>query len=155
MNNTIYPLTLYYESACPLCNAEMANLRLRDTKGLLRFIDVSAPGFDACPPGTALDDLLALIHGQTADGRVLKGVEVFRLAYSAVGIPQVAALTRLPGIAPLSERVYALIARNRHRLPRKLISAVFEHALRRAAERAAAQRCDGGICSTSSSTAKE
>ncbi|XHS77880.1 thiol-disulfide oxidoreductase DCC family protein [Burkholderiaceae bacterium UC74_6] len=146
MNDAIYPLTLYYESACQLCNAEMANLKLRDSKGLLRFVDVSATGFDACPPGTTLDDLLALIHGQTAHGRVLKGVEVFRLAYSAVGIPQVAALTRLPGIAPLSERAYALIARNRHRLPRRLITAVFEHSLRRAAQQAAARRCDGNTC---------
>ena len=157
MNNAIYPLTLYYESACPLCNAEMTNLKLRNTAGLLRFVDVSAPGFDACPPGTTLEDLMALMHGLTADGRVLKGVEVFRLAYSAVGIPQVAALTSLPGIAPLSERVYAVIARNRHRLPRRLITALFERALRRAAEQAATQRCDGGTCSTpaSFSTPKE
>ena len=149
MHNSAYPLTLYYESACPLCNAEMRNLMLRNTGGLLNFVDVSAPGFSDCPPGTTLDDLMALMHGLTADGRVLRGVEVFRLAYSAVGIPQVAALTSLPLIAPLSERLYRVVARNRHRLPRRLITLMFETGLRRAAERAAQQaHCDDKRCET-------
>jgi len=145
----IYPLTLYYESACPLCNAEMNNLMLRNTAGLLRFVDVSAPGFEDCPPGTTLDELMQLMHGLTADGRVLRGVEVFRLAYSAVGIPQVEALTSLPLIAPLSERLYAVIARNRHRLPRRLIGWIFETGLRRAAERASRARCEARQCTVS------
>ena len=152
MNNTAYPLTLYYEAACPLCNAEMNNLMLRNTAGLLRFVDVSAPDFKVLPPGTTQADLMALMHGLTADGRVLRGVEVFRLAYSAVGIPQVASITSLPLIAPMSERLYALIARNRHRLPRRLIHAMFETSLRRAAERASRTHCSsatGGACQIS------
>ena len=147
--NTTYPLTLFYESACPLCHAEMSNLMLRNTAGLLRFVDVSAPGFKDFPPGTTLTDLMALMHGLTADGRLLRGVEVFRLAYSAVGIPQVAAITSLPFVAPLSEKLYALIARNRHRLPRRLIHAMFETSMRRAAERASRARCDGDACQVS------
>ncbi|MBV8379264.1 MAG: DUF393 domain-containing protein [Paucibacter sp.] len=149
MNNATYPLTLFYESACPLCKAEMSNLMLRNTEGLLRFVDVSAPGFKDCPPGTTLTDLLSLMHGLTADGRVLRGVEVFRLAYSAVGIPQVAAITSLPLIKPLSEKLYACVARNRHRLPRRLVHAVFETGLRRAAERAASARCTDATCTAS------
>ena len=147
--NTNYPLTLFYEAACALCNAEMSNLMLRNTAGLLRFVDVSAPGFKDCPPGTTLPELMALMHGLTADGRVLRGVEVFRLAYSAVGIPQVAAITSLPLIAPLSEKLYALIARNRHRLPRRLVRAMFETSLHRAAVRASKTRCDSGTCQVS------
>jgi len=149
MHNAVYPLTLYYESDCSLCNAEMRNLMLRNTEGLLNFVDISAPGFKDCPPGTTLGDLMALMHGLTADGRVLRGVEVFRLAYGAVGIPQVAAITSLPLIAPLSERLYALVARNRHRLPRRLITLMFEASLRRAAERAArTANCRDGRCET-------
>ena len=148
MNTATYPLTLFYEAACPLCNAEMSNLMLRNTEGLLRFVDVSAPDFKDCPPGTTLAELMALMHGLTADGRVLRGVEVFRLAYIAVGIPQVAAITSLPLIAPLSERLYALIARNRHRLPRRLVRAMFETNLRRAAECASHARCKSGANGT-------
>jgi len=157
MNKTLhYPLTLYYEAACPLCDAEMRNLMLRNTAGLLRFVDVSDPGFDSCPPGTTREDLMNLMHGLTADGQVLRVIEVFRLAYSAVGIPQVAVITRLPLIAPLSEALYARLARNRHRVPRRLVHWIFETGMRHAAERAAAQpRCQAGTCTPDSHITKE
>jgi predicted DCC family thiol-disulfide oxidoreductase YuxK len=139
MNESVYPLTLYYESACPLCDAEMRNLQLRNTAGLLRFVDISSPGFKDFPPGTDLAALLALIHARRADGQVIRGVEVFRLAYSAVGLPWVARLSNLPLLRGFSEAAYALLARHRHRLPRGLVRLVFETGLRRAAERSARQ----------------
>ena len=146
-NHTIYPLTLYYESACALCNGEMTNLMLRNTEGKLRFVDVSAPGFRSPPPGTTADDLLELIHAQKADGSVVRGVEVFRLAYRAVGLDWVVAPTRWPLLGRLADKLYPVIARNRHRLPRGLTHLLFETATRRAAERAASRRCDAeGTC---------
>lgn len=142
-----YPLTLYYESACPLCNAEMTNLMLRNTEGLLCFTDVSAPAFNDVPAGTTKQDLLDLIHARTVDGRVIKGVEVFRLAYDAVGLKGISSAMRLPVLGRLAEWVYPLLARNRHRIPRRLVGLLFEGAARRAAERAARARCDSGTCS--------
>jgi predicted DCC family thiol-disulfide oxidoreductase YuxK len=145
--NTIWPLTLYYDGACQLCRAEMRNIEMRDTGGLLRFVDISQPGFDKYPPGTDRDALMRLLHAQQADGTVLAGVEVFRLAYSAAGLPWVARLTRLPGLKALSEAIYPLIARNRYRLPSGPIRWLFEVSLRRAAERSARRlHCDGGQC---------
>jgi predicted DCC family thiol-disulfide oxidoreductase YuxK len=139
--NAIYPLTLYYESACALCNGEMTNLRLRNTEGLLRFVDVSDPAFDTPPPGTRKEDLLASMHGLKADGSVIRGVEVFRLAYAAVGLPGVTRALELPVVGPLAERLYPWIARHRHRVPRWVTHLLFETAIRRAAERAAVRRC--------------
>ena len=147
LDPAIYPLTLYYESACPLCNAEMSNLMLRNSAQQLLFVDVSAPGFSDLPAGATMHDLLDLIHARTADGRVLKGVEVFRLAYEAAGLGWVSAVMRLPVLGPLAERVYPVLARNRHRIPRRLVGLLFEGAVRRAAERSAGARCDSGICS--------
>ena len=146
MDPSIYPLTLYYESACPLCNAEMSNLMLRNTEGHLRFVDVSAPDFSELPEGTTMEDLLELIHARTADGRVIKGVEVFRLAYQVVGLGWVSAAMRWPLLRPLAERGYPVLARNRHRIPRGLVRLMFEGAVRRAAERSAAARCDAASC---------
>ncbi len=139
----LYPLTLYFDSRCQLCQAEMTNLRLRDRAGLLRFADVWAPGFEG-PPGTTHEQLLALIHARTADGRVLRGVEVFRRAYEAVGLGWVMAATRLPVLGPLADRLYPVLARNRYRLPRWLVGGLFERASRRAALRRCApgDRCD-------------
>jgi len=132
-----YPLTVYYESACPLCRAEMTNLMLRNHAGLLRFEDVSAPGFASPLPGVSLAGLLTLIHARRADGTVVRGVEVFRLAYTAVGLPGVARALRLPVLRGLAERSYPLLARNRHRIPHWLVGWLFETAIRRAAERSA------------------
>lgn len=133
MSNT-YPLTLYFDGSCPLCRAEMTNLELRDVRRQLRFVDVAVS--TEYPPGVDLDALMTLIHAQCADGRVLRGVEVFRLAYSAVGMPWVARLTRLPGLKGLSEALYPWIARNRYRMPRVFVW-WFEAALRRAAKASA------------------
>ncbi|WCM94628.1 DUF393 domain-containing protein [Acidovorax sp. NCPPB 2350] len=138
-----YPLTLYYDSRCPLCMTEMGNLMRRDRAGLLRFADIWAPDFAGPPPGTTQQDLLTLIHAQDADGRVLRGVEVFRRAYEAVGMGWVTAATRWPVLGPLADRLYPVLARNRYRLPRWLVSGLFE----RASQRAARQRCGpGGQC---------
>jgi predicted DCC family thiol-disulfide oxidoreductase YuxK len=146
-HGVIYPLTLYYESACALCNAEMTNLMLRNQDGLLRFVDVSVPGFDSPPKGVTTAELLELIHGVQADGTVLKGVPVFERAYQAVGLGWVMAPVRLPVLRALADRLYPWIARNRHRIPRALVHGLFETSVRRAAEQAAARRCDAeGAC---------
>jgi predicted DCC family thiol-disulfide oxidoreductase YuxK len=141
-----FPLTLFYESACPLCNAEMTNLMLRNSAGHLRFSDVSAPDFSDIPAGTTLQDLLDLIHARTADGRILKGVDVFRLAYEAVGLGWASTAMCLPVLAPLADWAYPMLARNRHRIPRRLVGLLFEGAVRRAAERSASARCDSSTC---------
>jgi predicted DCC family thiol-disulfide oxidoreductase YuxK len=142
--STVYPLTIYYESACTLCNSEMTNLRLRNTAGLLRFIDVSDPAFNTPPPGTRKEDLLALIHAVCGDGRVIRGVEVFRLAYAAVGLDWVRRALSLPLLRGLAERGYPWVARHRHRIPRWLSHLLFETAVRRAAQQAAQRRCVPG-----------
>lgn len=141
----VYPLTVYYESACPLCNAEMSNLMLRNTAQQLLFVDVSAPDFQDLPPGTTRENLLDLIHARQADGTVIKGVDVFRHAYRAAGLSWVSHGLELPVIGRLADQLYPWVARNRHRFPRPLVSLLFETAIRRAAKRAAARgTCKSG-----------
>lgn len=143
----VYPLTVYYESACALCNAEMTNLMHRNGEGKLRFVDISAPGFDEFPDGTRMQDLLALVHGRTAEGRVIRGVEVFRLAYAAVGLNWVSDLIRTPWLRPWFERGYGWLARNRHRIPKAVVHLALETGLRHAAQRAARDaRCSPANC---------
>ena len=147
--SAIYPLTIYYDASCPLCQAEMGNLKRRDTGGLLILEDISAPDFARLPPGVTQAGLMALIHARKADGSVIKGMEVFRLAYGAAGIDWVADALRLPLVGPLAERLYPWIARHRHRhrqrFPRVLTRLLFEGPAQRAAEKAAAQaRCQSG-----------
>jgi predicted DCC family thiol-disulfide oxidoreductase YuxK len=93
MSHAIYPLTIYYDASCQLCNGEMSNLMLRNTEGLLAFVDASPPGFESPVPGATQHDLMNMIHAVRADGEVVRGVAVFRLAYGAVGLGWVTAPT--------------------------------------------------------------
>lgn len=134
-----YPMTIYYDASCLLCNTEINNLKQRSTDGRLAFVDISAPGFSSPLPGVTLAQMMALIHARKADGSVIRGVEVFRLAYGAVGIGWVAGALGVPVIGALAERVYPWIARHRQRFPRFLVRWLFDRPVRRAAEKSAAQ----------------
>ncbi|WP_431256588.1 thiol-disulfide oxidoreductase DCC family protein [Roseateles chitinivorans] len=143
----VYPLTLYFDGACPVCSGEMHNLMLRNTAGLLRFVDISEPGFSAFPPGTGMPALMALMHGVRADGRLAIGAEAIRLAYRGAHLGWVARLMDLPGLRTLCDRAYPAVARHRYRIPRPIVRLVFETGLRRAAERRAGRSaCRDDAC---------
>jgi predicted DCC family thiol-disulfide oxidoreductase YuxK len=125
-----YPLTLMYDGACPVCNLEMDNLKHRNTQGLLAFIDIASPGFDALPYGATLAEMNGLIHAVRPDGSLVIGVEVFRLAYGAVGLGQLTAPTAWPLLRPLIDAAYAIFARNRYGFSRAFMPLL--SALRRA-----------------------
>jgi predicted DCC family thiol-disulfide oxidoreductase YuxK len=65
--------------------------------------------------GVGWDEFMSEIHGRLPDGTWVRGVEVFRQLYSAVGWTPVVWLSRLPIVAGLLDRAYRLFARNRLR----------------------------------------
>ena len=164
---TNYPLTLLYDGTCPVCVLEMDNLKARNTEGLLRFVNIASPEFDAQPYGATLDAMNALIHAQRADGSLVIGVEVFRLAYAAVGLGRWAAPTGWPVLRPIVDVFYALFAKHRYRISRWMTPLIRWIANRRidgradgqtsriqlAAERALneSQSCKAGACDLPSS----
>ncbi len=78
-------LTLLYDGSCPLCAWEKRKLARKDKQGKLAFIDIQAPDFDPGLYGTTMDALMARLHGVTADGQILQGVETILASYRAVG----------------------------------------------------------------------
>ena len=141
----LYPITLFFDGSCQLCSSEIRNLKLRDTEGRLAFIDCSAPGFTGGPaPRAALMDA---IHSVDASGHVHVGVQTFRLAYAAVGMSWVSRVLDWPLVGPWAERAYPVLVRNRYRLPRWLVSGLFERAAQRAEQAEQRSRaCHGGAC---------
>ncbi|WAC71305.1 DUF393 domain-containing protein [Roseateles sp. SL47] len=143
----VYPLTVYFDGGCPICLAEMTNLQLRNTAGLLRFEDVSRPDFRDYPAGTDLPDLMTLLHVKCADGRVIRGAPALRLLYAGAQMRGMARLMNAPGLRQLADWAYPILARNRYRIPRPVAQLLFETSLRRAAERrAGASACQSGSC---------
>lgn len=116
--STIYPLTLLYDANCPVCALEMDHLRARNDAGRLVFVDISVPGFDPTPYGASYEAMDAEIHALRADGQLMKGVQVLRLAYEAVGLGWV---MRPAGWGPLrgpADVAYRAFARNRRTISR-------------------------------------
>jgi predicted DCC family thiol-disulfide oxidoreductase YuxK len=144
--NHNYPLTLLYDGACPVCNLEMDNLKARNTEGLLQFVDISVPFFDTAPYGATLEEMNGLIHAQRPDGTLVVGVEVFRLAYGAVGLGHLTAPTGWPLIKPLVDAAYAMFTRNRYATSRLAMPLITRISAVRAAKRS--QACTQDRCNT-------
>ncbi len=113
-----YPLTIYFDASCAICSAEMGALKARDKSGRLHLVDCSPAGFSGGP--APRDALMAAIHVCDAEGRVHVGVPAIRICRAAVGLCSGGMLLDLPLVAPLADRAYALLARNRYRIPRWL-----------------------------------
>ena len=111
------PFTICIGGHCPLCRREAAfMLRLDRARGRLNVQDITAPDFDPARLRATREQVNRIIHGIKPDGSIVTGVEVFRQAYSAVGLPWLLGWTRLPLIRPLADRAYLVFASNRHRL---------------------------------------
>jgi predicted DCC family thiol-disulfide oxidoreductase YuxK len=91
-------------------------LQRLDRRGLIRFTDIAAPDFDAARLGTTNEGLMGEIHGRLPDGTWIKGVEVFRRLYGAVGFHRIVAASRWPGIRQALDLGYRLFARHRLRM---------------------------------------
>jgi len=111
-----YPLTVFFDGACPICDREIALMKRLDRRRRLEFCDFSAQEYDAASSGFATADLGAVIHARWADGSIITGVEVFRAMWEAVGLGFLARLSRLSLVEPLVLNAYAWFARNRLRL---------------------------------------
>lgn len=113
---TQYPLTVFFDGACPICDREIALMRRLNRRRKLEFCDFSAKEYDAASSGFTAAELATVIHARWADGNVITGVEVFRAMWETVGLGFLARLSRLSVVEPLVLKAYAWFARNRLRL---------------------------------------
>ena len=144
-----YPMTLFYDAACPVCSLEMDHLRERDLAGRLIFVDIGAAGFDAAAHGATLQAMNAEIHAMRPDGSMLMGVEVLRLAYEAVGLGWVLRASAWPLLRPAFDVAYRRFARHRIAISRAaapLIRSLRDLRARRAVRRMS--ECGTGACKT-------
>ena len=83
-------LTLFYDGACPLCQAEILFLSRRNQANLLDFVDINSAQFDPQKIGVSCEAALAAMYGQFADGKLIQGVSVFPEAYRRANLPRLA-----------------------------------------------------------------
>ena len=109
--------TILIDGECPLCAKEAAIMRRLDRgRGRLGLVDIAADGFDAGVYGTTFDAVMGTIHGVKPDGSLVTGMEVFRRAYAAVGMPWLLGWTAWWPFRPVADAVYRFFAKHRLRL---------------------------------------
>jgi predicted DCC family thiol-disulfide oxidoreductase YuxK len=112
-----WSINLLYDGECPICSREIALLQKLDRgKGRIHYEDISELGPDERAHGLDRERLLSRIHGVLPSGEVIEGMEVFRRAYSAVGLGWLLAPTRWPLLRAVADAGYRWFARNRQRL---------------------------------------
>jgi len=107
-------LTIFYDSQCPLCLAEMQQLKAYDHAGRLNFVNLNTDNFSQHYPHIDQNHANRILHGQLETGEILLGLDVTYRAWSLVGKHKWLALLRWPIIRHLADGVYLLFARYRY-----------------------------------------
>lgn len=106
-------LTVFHDSACPLCRAEIDFYRRQHGAEKIAFVDVARDD-TPLPEGVSRAAARSRFHVETAEGRVISGAAAF-LKLMAV-LPRLRWLARiggLPGIRLIFEGLYRLFLRFR------------------------------------------
>lgn len=107
---------VFYDGDCPLCLREIRMLKWFDRRRRIQFTDIAAPGFQPAAYGLTMQEFMDEIQGRLPDGKWIRGVEVFRQLYRAIGLGPLVWTSRLPGISQMLDCGYRLFARHRLRL---------------------------------------
>jgi predicted DCC family thiol-disulfide oxidoreductase YuxK len=107
-------LTLFYDGACPLCQAEILFLSGRNQDNLLSFVDINSEQYDPQKVGVSCEAALAAMYGQFASGKLIQGVSVFPEAYRRANLPRMAWFFSRKPLQPLLRLAYLFFAKNRH-----------------------------------------
>ncbi|WP_009632272.1 thiol-disulfide oxidoreductase DCC family protein [Synechocystis sp. PCC 7509] len=107
-----WQIKLLYDGKCPLCLREVNFLQKRDAgRGLVAFVDI-ADDFYSPEDNGNIDFKTAMgrIHAVLPDGTIVKDVEVFRRVYEVLGMGWIYAITKLPIIGFVADKLYGIWA---------------------------------------------
>lgn len=120
MSQQLQALTLFYDGACPLCQAEILFLSSRNQANLLKFIDIHSDQYDPLKVGVSCEEALAAMYGQYADGTLINGPAVFPEAYQRANLPTLAWFFSRKTLQPALQMGYRFFAKNRHAISKVL-----------------------------------
>ena len=113
MKDRDFDLEVFFDGDCPLCHREIEFIRKRDRKQRIRFTDIAQ--FQNCESGSTpgYEHMMALIHARAPDGTWIKGVEVFRRMYEAIGWRRLVVASRWAVVNKILDVAFDLFAKNR------------------------------------------
>ena len=108
-------VTVWYDSACPLCLREIGLMRRLDARGAIAFIDLHTA--DGCPVDR--DELLRRFHAQESGKPVVSGAAAFAAKWRAIPVLRpLGLIARFPPLLWLLEGAYRVFLRIRPALQR-------------------------------------
>lgn len=109
-------MTIFYDGRCPLCSAEMKQLRRYDLDEKICLEDINQPDFGHHFP--QIDPIKAdrMLHGQLANGTLILGLDVTQQAWAIVGRHKWLRLLRLPVVRWFADLGYLFFARYRRQI---------------------------------------
>lgn len=127
-------ITMYYDSDCILCTTNAITMRQKAPDKI-----AIVPAFDALEilnaHGISKLDIMTYVVVQDELGQMHKGMNAVRLLYKTANVSFYQVLY-LPIIKQMSDLIYPIIAKNRHKIPKWLIKIIYG----KVAE------CDNGVC---------
>ena len=118
MTSSTWQIKLLYDGECPLCLREVNFLQRRDNgRGRVAFVDIAGENYDpADNAGIDFETAMGRIHAILPDGTIVQNVEVFRRVYEILDMGWVYAVTKLPVLGWLADKLYDLWADQRLRM---------------------------------------
>lgn len=116
------PIRVFFDGSCGVCAREIAHYRCFADPGIITFINIADPDFEARFYGPTREEFQTKLHVLDAGGQFHTGVDAFRTLWRALPgrvYPTLATLTGLPGVNALARCGYAVFARYRHLLPKR------------------------------------
>jgi len=109
-------LTIFYDGQCPLCMAEMRQLKLHDHQGNIQFVNLHNEKLIEQYPHIDPVKANRILHGQLKSGELLLGLDVTCKAWQLVGKHTWLIILRWPVLRIFSDAIYLLFARYRNRI---------------------------------------
>jgi len=114
------PLTIFFDSQCPLCVDEMRRLKQRDHKQDIHLVDLYDEAALEHYPNIDAQHASRILHAITDDGTLLLGLDVTHKAWQLVGLGYLTAPLRWPLIKPIADYCYLGFAKHRYTISRWL-----------------------------------
>jgi predicted DCC family thiol-disulfide oxidoreductase YuxK len=107
LTDQVKDLTVFYDGACPLCNAEIGLYRGCRGAERIAFVDIVAAGSGQLAPGLDCQAALKRFHVRSADGSLASGAAGFGYLWLALpGWRWLGRIVLLPGILQVTELTY-------------------------------------------------
>jgi predicted DCC family thiol-disulfide oxidoreductase YuxK len=125
-------LRIFYDSLCPLCDAEMQHIKARDIGDDIELQDLNQSDFASKFPEIDFTVANRILHAQRPDGSIITGLDVTYEAWTVVGKERGGSLLRGSLGKPFADKGYLFFAKHRYRISYLLTGK---------------KRCESGTCS--------